>query len=213
MATTAAPAARRGPPLPWLKPAIYVGGAVPLAWMIVRAVRGTLGSNPVAEALNQLGLLALIFLMGALAMTPLKLVFGWSWPIRVRRLVGVYAFFYATLHFLTYAVIDQGLDLGAVIADIGTRQFIFVGFATWLLLLPLAVTSTNRMVRRLGFVRWQRIHRLVYLAGVLGVVHFLMRVKKDVTEPVIFGMLLFVLFFLRIRAAQRKRAAREARGR
>lgn len=211
MATTAAPPARRGPPYPWLKPAIVVGSGVPLVAILLGAARGTLGANPVAESLNRLGLLALVFLIGSLAMTPLQIVFGWSWPVRVRRLVGVTAFVFASLHFLTYAAIDQGLDLGAVLADIGTRQFIFFGFAGWLVLLPLAVTSTNRMVRRLGFERWKRIHRLGYVAGILGVVHFFLRVKKDTTEPVIWGVLLAAFFALRIVEHRRKQARKRAR--
>ncbi len=205
----AEPARRRGPPPDsWLKPAIVTGSGAPVALMVLRAAQGELGANPVAEALNQLGLLTLVFVLGSLAMTPLKVVFGWSWPIRVRRGVGVTAFVYASLHFTLYAVVDQGLDLGAVLADIGNRKFIFVGFTAFLLLVPLAVTSTNRMVRRLGFERWKRIHRLAYLAGILGVLHFLMRVKKDPTEPVVYGVILGILFAIRI-VAWRRRAARK----
>jgi len=202
---------RRGPPFPWLKPAILVGGSAPFGWLLLRAARGQLGANPVAEALNQLGLLTLVFLIASLAMTPLKIVFGWSWPVRVRRLVGVMSFCYASAHFATYALVDRGLDLAGILGDIGERPFIFVGFSAWLLLVPLAVTSTDRMVRRLGFVRWKRLHRLAYLAGSLGVVHYFMRVKKDVTEPVLYGVLLAVLFGARLYEARRRKARKAAR--
>jgi len=203
--------ARRGRPLPWLAPAIVTGGLVPLAGIVLRAARGTLGANPVAEALNELGLLALIFLVGSLAMTPLKILFGWNWAIRVRRVVGLMAFAYACLHVATYAAIDQGVDLGAIVADIGKRPFIFVGFAAWLLLVPLAITSTDKMVRRLGFVRWKRIHRLAYVAGLLGATHFFLRVKKDVTEPVVYLVLLAAFLSLRVYESRRKAAAKRAR--
>jgi methionine sulfoxide reductase heme-binding subunit len=201
-------ARRSGVPLPWLKPAIVVGGGVPFVSILLRAARGSLGANPVAEALNELGLLALVFLIASLAMTPLKAMFGWNWCVRVRRLVGVTAFVYASLHLLTYALLDQGLDLGAIFSDIGRRKFIFIGFATWVLLVPLALTSTDRMVRRLGFVRWKRLHRLTYLAGVLGVVHFFLRVKKDVSEPLVYGLVLALLLAARWVEAGRRRTPR-----
>lgn len=184
---------------------------MPAIGIAIRAWRGTLGANPVAEALNELGLLALVFLVASLAMTPLRLRLKWNWALRVRRMLGLFAFFYATAHFTTYAVVDQGVDVGAIVADIGTRKFIFVGFAAWLLLVPLAVTSTDRMVRRLGFARWKRLHRFAYVAGALGVVHFYWRVKRDTTEPWIFGILLGAFFVVRIVEAARKRAAKRVR--
>ena len=201
---------RRAAPLPWLKPSLLVGGLSPLLSMGYRAFKGELGANPISSALNQLGLLALIFLIGGLALTPLKLVFGWTWPVRIRRWVGVMAFGYACLHLLTYAVLDQQLALGAIANDILKRKFIFVGFAAWLLLVPLAVTSTDAMVKRLKFKRWQRIHTLAYLTAPLGVVHFYLRVKKDVTEPLVYGALLALLLGVRVIDKARKRAAKGA---
>lgn len=198
-------------PHPWLKPAILVGGTAPLAVIGLRALRGTLGANPVAEAMNQLGLLALVFLLTSLAMTPLQIAFKWNWALRVRRMVGVFSFFYASTHFATYAFVDQGVDVGAILADIGNRPFIFVGFAAWLLLLPLAVTSTDGMVRRLGFARWKRVHRLAYVAGGLGVVHFFLRVKRDVSEPIVYGLLLAAFLVYRLVDAARKREAKRLR--
>jgi sulfoxide reductase heme-binding subunit YedZ len=195
------------PPLSWLKPAVLVGGLVPLALLALEGARGTLGANPVERVLNQTGLLALILLVASLACTPLKLAAGWTWPMRVRKLLGLLAFGYALLHFLTYAVVDQGLRLSVILEDIARRPFITVGFLALVLLVPLAVTSTNAMVRRLGFPAWQRLHRLAYVAASLGVVHFFWRVKKDATEPLLYGAVLALLFALRLGEALRKRRA------
>ncbi|WP_437479832.1 protein-methionine-sulfoxide reductase heme-binding subunit MsrQ [Sorangium sp. So ce1014] len=199
------PAGRK---LPWLAPAVVTGGLIPLAVLGLRARAGALGPNAVAEALNQLGLLALVLLVASLAATPLKLVSGWTFPLRIRKALGLLAFFYACAHFLTYAVVDQGLDARAVIEDITERPFILAGFVALLLLAPLAATSTARMLKRLGAARWKRLHRLAYVAAVLGVVHFFLRVKKDTTEPMIYAALLALLFAVRIAsAALRRRAA------
>jgi sulfoxide reductase heme-binding subunit YedZ len=198
------------PPLPWLKPAFLVGGLSPLALMLLDFASGSLGANPIERVLNQTGMLALIVLVASLACTPLKLVTGWTWPMRVRKLLGLLGFGYAVLHFLIYVVLDQGLRVGALLEDITKRPFITVGFLALVLLVPLAVTSTQRMVRRLGFPRWQRLHRLVYVAVSLGVVHFVWRVKQDVTEPLVYGGVLVLLFAIRLAEAVRKRRARAA---
>ena len=168
-------------PLPWLKPGLFVGGLVPGVAILVLAARGTLAADPIAEALNRFGLLALVFLVASLTCTPLKTLFGWTWPIRIRRMLGLFSFGYACAHFLTYAVIDQGLDLRAIVEDITERKFILVGFLAFLLLVPLAVTSTKGWVRRLGFVRWQRLHRLVYAAiiGALFMVRIVAAARKS----------------------------------
>ena len=198
------------PPHPWLNPALTVGGLAPLMMLAVQGPRGELGPNAVEAALNQTGLLALVLLLASLACTPLRLVFKWTWPARIRRTLGLLAFTYAASHFLVYAVLDQGLKLGAILEDIGKRPFITVGFTALVLLVPLAVTSTNRWVRRLGFPRWQRLHKLAYVAAVLGVVHFVWRVKKDLTEPLVYAAVLAVLFAIRAAEALRKRRARAA---
>jgi sulfoxide reductase heme-binding subunit YedZ len=198
-------------PLPWLKPGLIAGGLVPGVAILALAARGTLAADPIAEALNRFGLLALVFLVASLACTPLKAIFGWPWPIRVRRTLGLFSFGYACVHFVTYAVIDQQLNLGAILEDIAERKFILVGFLAFLLLVPLAVTSTNGWVRRLGFVRWQRLHRLVYAAAILAALHFIWRVKIDVTEPAIFAAIIALLFAVRIVAAARKRAKSKGR--
>lgn len=184
---------------------------MPLLTIVTGLYRGTLGANPVAEALNELGLLALVFLVASLACTPLKALTGWAWPIRVRKTLGLCAFFYASLHLITYAAVDQFLDLPAIGKDIAERPFILVGFAAFLILVPLAITSTARMLKRLGFARWKALHRLAYAAGVLGVVHFFLRVKKDHTEPVVYGALLAVLFAVRAVVFGWERAAKKGR--
>jgi methionine sulfoxide reductase heme-binding subunit len=199
------------PPFPWLKPGLFVGALVPLAGLALQAVRGTLGADPVAIGLNRLGLLALIFLLASLACTPAKLLFGWAWPLRLRRMLGLFAVFYAALHFLTYLAVDQRFDWPVLWADVTQRKFMVVGFAAFLLLLPLAATSTDASVRRLGFRRWKALHRLAYLAGVLAVVHFLWRVKLDVRQPLGYAVVLSALLLVRVVDAVRTRRARARR--
>ena len=184
---------------------MFVGSLAPAIRLLVLGARGELGANPIATALNQLGLVALIFLIASLAATPLKTTLGWTWPIRIRRMLGLYAFFYASLHFLTYLGLDQVLDLRAVFADVTKRNFIAVGFTAFVLLVPLAITSTGAMVRRLGFVRWKRLHRLVYVAAALGVVHFIWRVKKDLSQPLTYCAVLALLLAIRVVAFGLKR--------
>ena len=193
-------------PLPWLKPGVFAGALVPLAAILVRGVQGRLGANPIDQAMNQLGLVALIFLVAALACTPLKTLFGWTWPIRLRRMLGLFGFFYALLHVLTYSGIDQGLDWAAIWADVTKRKFIFVGFAAFVLLVPLAATSTAGAVRRLGFARWKLLHRLAYVAPALGAIHFFLRVKKDVREPLVYAAVLGALLLVRVAFYLRGRA-------
>jgi sulfoxide reductase heme-binding subunit YedZ len=185
-------------PLPWLKPAVLTGSLVPLAAILIRAWSDNLSPDPIAQALNQLGLIALVFLVAALGCTPLKAMFGWTWPMRIRRMLGLLAFFYALLHVITYTVLDRGLDWHAIVDDIIKRKFIFFGFSTFVLLIPLAATSTNSALRRLGYVRWKQLHRLAYLAPALAVLHFIWRVKLDVREPVAYGLVLAALLSVRL---------------
>jgi len=192
------------PKLNWLVPAIISGALVPFVSIAWRLYRNRLGANPIATALNQVGLLALIFLILSLSCTPLKIAFGWNWPLRIRRTLGLCAFFTATTHFLIYLGPDQGFALGAVLRDVLKRPFIAVGFSALLLLIPLALTSTRRAVARLGFVRWQRLHRLAYAIGVLAVLHFYLRVKADHTQPLLYAFVLAVGFLLRGAAKLKK---------
>jgi len=188
----------RAAPLPWLKPGLFVGALAPLLVMVVEAVQGTLGANPIAEVENVLGLAALVLLVASLACTPARRVFGWSWPARIRRMLGLFAFFYISLHFLAYVLVDQSLDGGRIIEDIVKRPFITVGFAALVLLLPLALTSTTASIRRLGFRRWTLLHQLAYVAGVLAVIHFFWRVKIDVSQPLVYAGVLTLLLLIRL---------------
>lgn len=190
---------------PWLKPGVFAGSLAPLPVMGWRMAHGTLGADPVAVALNQLGYLALVFLTATLLCTPLKLAFGWTWGVRLRRMLGLFAFFYATLHISTYAFVDQGLDLAAIVEDIAKRPFILAGFTAWTLLVPLAVTSTNGMVKRLGGRRWRRLHRLVYVSGALAAFHFILRVKSDYAAPSAFAAIILAALAFRAADAYRKR--------
>jgi methionine sulfoxide reductase heme-binding subunit len=187
----------RTPPLPWLKPAVFTGSLAPITAIALRACYGQLGPDPIAQALNQFGLVGLIFLVAALACTPMKTIMGWTWQMRIRRMLGLFAFFYAVLHVITYAAIDQGLDWHAIADDVIKRKFIFFGFSTFVLLVPLAVTSTNAAVRRLGYVRWKQLHRLAYVAPALAVLHFIWRVKRDEREPITYGLVLVALLAAR----------------
>jgi sulfoxide reductase heme-binding subunit YedZ len=198
-----APRAKR---LDWLQPAVLLGSLVPLFLLLYRALSGGLGANPIATAMNQLGLLALLFLVATLACTPLKLVLGWTWPLRVRKTLGLMAFYTVLLHFGVYMVVDQNMALSAVLEDVAKRPFIAIGFSAFVLLVPLALTSTREALARLGPKRWRQLHRLVYLIAALGVVHFVLRVKHDVTEPLVYGAAIVLLLLVRAVAALRKRA-------
>jgi len=197
-------AARR----PWLKPAVFAGALAPLAAILWNAARRNLGANPIAEALNELGLTALVFLLASLACTPLREVLGWTWAIALRRMLGLFAFFYALLHASTYTILDQGLAWRAIVADVTKRPFIIAGFSAFVLLIPLAATSTAAAVRKLGFPRWKRLHRLAYVAGLLAVIHFFLRVKKDVSEPTVYAVALGALLLARVVLYLRRRGAR-----
>jgi sulfoxide reductase heme-binding subunit YedZ len=183
--------------MPWLKPGIFIGALVPLASIVWRASRGQLDANPIAQIINELGLAAIIFLVASLACTPARWLFGWAWPVRVRRELGLFAFFYAVLHFLTYLV-DQSVDLEIILEDIALRPFITVGFLALVLMVPLAWTSSSEWVRRLGYRRWQKLHYLAYVAGVLAVIHFIWRVKIDLSQPLIYAGVLAALLLVRV---------------
>jgi methionine sulfoxide reductase heme-binding subunit len=176
-----------------LTPAIYLTlGAFGLAGV-------ELGADPVREILHRCGKTALQLLLLTLLVTPLREITGWRDLLRLRRMLGLFAFFYALLHFTTYAWLDQGLDLHAIGEDILKRPYITIGLAGLLLLVPLAVTSTNRMMRRLGR-RWTQLHRLIYLVTLLGLWHFWWQVKKDIREPLFYALVFAALMAWRLRA-------------
>ena len=191
---------------------IGVLALVPAARIGTLALQGQLGANPIAEAMNRLGFWTLTLLLVTLSPTPIQIVTGWKWPLRLRRMLGLETFLYVCLHFAVYLGVDQFFDFAAIGKDIVKRKFITVGFAAFVLLIPLAITSTDGMVRRLGFARWKRLHRLIYLAAALGVVHFVWRVKSDLRQPVIFGASLAILLVIRtLRTLRTLRAVHAAR--
>jgi sulfoxide reductase heme-binding subunit YedZ len=195
----------------YLPPAIVTGWLLALAQLGYELATHRLGANPIATALNQLGLLALVLLVATVCATPLKLTLGWTWPLRVRRTLGLLAFFTALLHFTLYLGPDQGFDLVAVLSDIVKRPFIAIGFLALLLLVPLAWTSSKQAVQRLTFPVWQRLHRLVYPIAVLAALHFYLRVKADHTQPLIYAAVIVIGFAIRLVARRAKLRSKRAR--
>ena len=192
-----------------IKAATFALACVPLAKLATDGALGRLGANPIQEVLDRLGFWTLTFLALSLVPTPARDLLGLSWPVRIRRMVGLFAFACATLHLAWYVGVDQFFDLSVLATDVLKRKFMVVGFAAWLLLVPLAVTSTDRWVRRLGYARWKRLHRLVYAAALLGVVHFVWRVKADLRRPSWFAAAVGLLLAARVApwlAARRTRA-------
>jgi methionine sulfoxide reductase heme-binding subunit len=183
---------------PRLKVAVFSVCLMPLAVIAGQALTHNLGANPIAEITNQTGIWTLRMLLITLAVTPVRRLTGWNRVIQLRRLLGLFAFFYGSLHFLTYIWLDQFFAIEDMIADVMERPFITVGFASFVLLIPLAVTSTTAMIRRLGGKWWQRLHRLVYAIAIGGVVHYLWLVKADLREPLIYGSLLGGLLVYRV---------------
>lgn len=181
-----------------LKAGLFVLCLLPLARLGWLGYQDGLGPNPIEFVIRSLGTWTLTLLLATLAVTPLRRLTGFNALIRVRRLLGLFAFFYACLHFLAYVGLDQFFDMRAILADIVKRPYITVGFTCLLLLVPLAATSTNAMQRRLGGKRWQRLHRLVYVIAAGGVLHYLWLVKKDITQPVLYGLVLLILLGLRV---------------
>lgn len=182
----------------WLKPAAFAAALLPLAWLLWRAGFGSLGVNPVETINRYLGDWALRFLLIALAVTPVRQWTGWSALARLRRMMGLFAFFYVCLHLASYVGIDLFFDWAALWADVLKRNYITLGMIAVLLLVPLALTSTNAMIRRLGGARWRRLHLLVFPASILGVVHFWMMVKADIREPLAYAVVLSVLLGWRL---------------
>jgi sulfoxide reductase heme-binding subunit YedZ len=183
---------------------IFVNGLIPLAFLAWDGIRGNLGANPVEFFLRTTGVLGLIFLLITLLVTPLRKIFGWNELIKYRRMLGLYAFFYVCLHFLTYTIFDRSLSISSVLTDIVQRPFIAIGMLAFFLLIPLAVTSTNQMIKRLGGKRWAKLHKLTYPIAILGVIHYWLIVKSDIFYPLIFGLVLAVLLGYRVYANKPK---------
>ena len=194
--------------LEWLRNAVIALGLVPLAQLTARAFGyGDLGANPVQAVQHTLGITALNLLLLTLTITPLRRLTGMNWLVRLRRSLGLLAFFYALLHFLSYAALDLRFDWPRLAADVVERPWITVGFIAVVMLVPLAVTSTNAMQRRLGR-RWTTLHRCVYAIAALGVLHFFWQVKLDTREPLVYATILAVLLGYRVVVSRRRRTQR-----
>lgn len=180
-----------------VKPVLYFAALLPLVWLLFALFSGLVMGDQVKFMQHVTGDTVLTCLMLTLAITPLRRLTGWNEIIRVRRLIGLTAFWYACLHLTTYLVFDQSLSISEISADIVKHPWVLVGFAGFLCLVPLAITSTNGWIRRLGGKRWQRLHRLVYLAATAGVLHYFWLVKKDVRAPLVYGLVLLVLLGIR----------------
>jgi sulfoxide reductase heme-binding subunit YedZ len=181
-----------------LKAGVFGACLIPLGVLALQALTDTLGANPIDEITDQTGIWTLRLLLITLAVTPARRLTGWNRLIRLRRMLGLFAFFYGGLHFVTYVWLDQFFAIEDIVADVVERPFITVGFASFVLLIPLALTSTSAMIKRLGGKWWQRLHRLVYAIAVGGVVHYLWLVKADIRQPLIYGGILGVLLAYRL---------------
>jgi sulfoxide reductase heme-binding subunit YedZ len=181
-----------------LKPIVWIVCLLPLASLVFGIFAGTLGANPVERITHRTGLTALILLLTGLAITPVRRISGVLWLIQYRRLVGLFAFFYGCLHLLTYLWLDQNFNLDSMVHDVAKRPFITMGTLAWILLLPLALTSTQKSIRVLGGKNWRRLHRLVYAAVAAGAVHFYWLVKRDEREPLLYIAILTALLGWRV---------------
>jgi len=186
---------------------LFINALVPLALLLWDVWRKQVGANPLEFVTRTTGMLTLVFLLISLAVTPLRRITGANWLIRFRRMLGLFAFFYGSLHLMTYVAFDRFFHFTTIPADILKRPFIAIGMTAFFLMLPLAITSTDAMVKRLGGKNWARLHRVVYLAGVLGVLHYYILVKSDVRLPLTFAFLLAVLLGFRLLAKYYKAPA------
>lgn len=184
----------------WFKPVVFIACLGPLARLGWKAYNHALGANPIEVITHSTGDWTLIFLLVTLAITPVRKLTHQPWLIRFRRMFGLFAFFYVMLHFLTYIWLDKFFDVHEMLADIGKRKFITVGFTAFLLLIPLAITSTSGWIHRLGGKRWSRLHQLIYLSAVAGVIHYWWLVKKDIHKPLEYAIVLGVLLGYRVLA-------------
>jgi sulfoxide reductase heme-binding subunit YedZ len=203
--------AKRGFSVPQVpKIAVYVVGFIPAVWLFYQGINDRLGADPMRYLEQALGLWALRFLIASLTVTPLRQLLGVN-LLRYRRALGLLAFYYAALHLLTYLVLDQGLDLAAIWADIVKRPYITIGMATFIVLIPLAATSNNVAIRRLGGQTWARLHRLVYAAAIGAALHFLLVVKSWPPEPLVYGAIVLALLGYRLVRSLARRAAPKRR--
>ena len=195
----------------WIKPALFIACLIPFAQLAYGFYTDDLTANPIEYITRFTGSWALIILITSLAVTPLRKILGWNALIKYRRMLGLFAFFYAVLHFLTYMVLDHFFDFQAIVKDIFKRPYVTAGFTSLVLMIPLALTSTAAMIRRLG-KRWQQLHRLVYIAAAAGVLHFYWLVKSDIRRPAQYGAVLALLLGVRLAYALLPRASKRLAG-
>jgi sulfoxide reductase heme-binding subunit YedZ len=181
----------------WLRVALFLIGLIPFAQLIYNAFTDNLGANPIDAITRHTGSWALILLLVTLSVTPLRKILGWNGLVKYRRMLGLFAFFYAVLHFTTFLVLDHFFDFNAILKDIMKRPYVTAGFTGFVLMIPLAITSTTGMIRRMG-KRWQSLHRLVYIAALAGVIHFYWLVKADIRRPAQYGLVLALLLGYRL---------------
>lgn len=180
-----------------LKPTVFIASLLPLAWLSYALLTNQLGVNPIEALTRDSGLWALRFLVLTLMITPLKWLTGWNRIVTVRRMLGLYVFFYATIHMLLYLWLDQFFDVQEILKDIIKRPFITIGFFTFSALIPLALTSNNYLTKKLGGKRWKQLHKLTYFIAAASCVHFYMLVKADKLEPIIYSLIVFALLAIR----------------
>ena len=191
-----------------MKPLVFVAALVPLAWLTRNVLTGNTSANPAEDILLTTGIWAFRFLLATLAITPIRRITGWNRVIQYRRMLGLFAFFYATVHLVSYIVFDRFFAFGEILADIAKRPFITAGMTAFALMIPLALTSTKGWIRRLGR-RWQLLHRLVYVSAIAAALHFIWKVKVAIGEPVYYALVLAVLLGFRVawRFASARRTA------
>jgi sulfoxide reductase heme-binding subunit YedZ len=180
-----------------LKPVLFVAALIPLALLAYDGFTGNLGANPIEEITHQTGTWTLRFLLITLSITPLRKLAKQYWIIQYRRMLGLFAFFYGSLHLMTYLWLDQFFDLSSILKDVYKRPFITAGFTAFVLMIPLAATSTKWAIRKMG-KRWQALHRLIYFSALAGVIHYIWLVKKDIREPLIYLGIFSVLMLYRV---------------
>jgi methionine sulfoxide reductase heme-binding subunit len=194
-----------------LKAVLFVLAALPAVWLGVDALRGNLTADPIKEITHRTGWWALTLLMATLAVTPIRRFTGWNQIVKVRRMLGLWAFSYAVLHLLTYVVLDLFFAFDIFLEDVMERPYITLGLTAWVMLLALALTSTKGWIRRLGR-NWQRLHRLIYVAATLGVIHFYWQVKADTREPLLYAGILGALLLARVRVGRLVKGVRRRGG-
>jgi len=182
----------------YLKPVVFLACLAPLAWLVWRALHNGLGANPIEAITHSTGDCTLTFLLITLSVTPLRKLTRQYWLINFRRMLGLFAFFYGTLHLMTWVLLDKSFDVHDMLADVVKRRFITAGMTAFALMIPLALTSTKWSIRKLGGKRWQLLHRLIYFSAAAGVIHYIWLVKADLKKPLEYAAVLAVLMLYRL---------------